>query len=437
MKYEILVLLVAGTLLPAAGPAAAQTALPPARPSADAMPSVRFFFLSDVHSRQPRMERFLEDVAEEHPDLILKGGDFVHDGTEAEFRWAAANRVEVDTPWHVVPGNHDAELRGPFTAPPPALPKFRAFHHRDVRFVLLDNHEEVISEAQFVLLEAELREHAGERIVVVMHVPALVSRKPAALRLRHLSPFQLASPVMREPDQVERFTGLMERYGVLAVLAGHTHFPDHVERGGVHYIVAGAAGGLTPGLGIANEYVDIRLEGREVLFRRVVLREPPRDPVSFVARAFRFYAELNRFNHAELEWSYVPSVSVQLRSALKQTVVGEDEDVALWGAASFERLLGERGRHSFVADIGISAGSRELATHLATGYKVRPLGDFNRNLYVAGAVTANAGMLGAAATAGVGAQFGVGFEWRSFAGEVSRNRATNHHATTFTVGHRF
>jgi predicted phosphodiesterase len=430
-------LLVAGMLFGFAGQATAQSAVGGFQPPAEAAPTLRFFFLSDMHSRHAHLQRFLAEVERERPELILKGGDFLHDATEAEFRRAIAERTGLGVPWHMVRGNHDAELRGPFAGPPSAFPEFRAFTHRDVRFILLDNHEEVLNETQFQRLEAELRAHAGERIVVVMHVPPLVSRKPAAVRLRHLVPFELACPVMRDPEQVERFTGLMERYGVLAVLAGHTHFPDDVERGGVHYVVAGAAGGLTPGLGIANEYLDIRLRGRELEVRRVVLRDPPRDPLRFVARAFRFYAELNHFNHAEQVWNYVPSASVQFRTALKRTETGDDEGPAVWGAAAFERQLGERGRHALFTDVGLSAGSRELATHLAAGYKLRPVGDFNRNLYVGVAAAGNAGMLARTATAGVGAQLGVGLEWRSLTAEASRTWATNHRATSVTFGRRF
>jgi predicted phosphodiesterase len=399
--------------------------------------TVRFFFLADVQSRHASLERFLEHVELERPELVVEGGDFVHDGTEAEFQRAADYRARVATPWYGVRGNHEAELRGPFSAPPPPLPELSAFTHRDVRFILLDNHDGTLSEDLFQRLEAELEAHSGQRIVVVMHVPALVSGKPAALRLRRLVPFPLANPVMTDGWQVRRFTTLMERHRVLAVLAGHTHYPDRVERGGVHYVTAGAAGGLTPGWGIANEYLDIHLVGREVRVRRVVLERPPRNPVSFVARAFRFYANMNRFNHVAQGWNYVPSASVQIRSGLSRTRTRAGESIMLSATASFERLLGGRGREAFFADGGVSAGDRALGAHFAAGYKVRPLGDFNRNLFMAGAATTNGGIFDSSLTGGVGAQLGVGFEWRRLTGEVSWNRATNRRATTVSIGHRF
>jgi predicted phosphodiesterase len=416
--------------------AAPQSATPQAAPPQPAAP-LRFFFVADVHSRHAQLERFLEDVGRERPALVLEGGDFVHDGTAAEFRRAAAYRARVSTPWYGVLGNHDVVLRGPFAAPPAEIPEVQSFSHGAVRFILLDNHDEDLSESQFQWLEAELEAHAGQSMVVVMHVPALVSRKPAAVRLRGLVPFRLESPVMQDSAQVRRFTSLMERHGVVLVLAGHTHYPDRVERGGVEYVTAGAAGGLTPGLGIANEYLDVLLDGRDVRVRRVIIGRPSHDPVSLVVRVFRFYAELNGSNHAAQGWSYVPSASVQVRSSVSRTESDAAETVMVSGTASFERLLGARGRHGFISDVGLSAGSRALTTHLAAGYKLRPVGDYNRNLYVASVATTNAGVLDASPTLGVGAQLGVGFEWRGVTGELSWHRATNLSATAVSIGHRF
>jgi hypothetical protein len=46
-------------------------------------------------------------------------------------------------------------------------------------------------------------------------------------------------------------------------------------------------------------------------------------------------------------------------------------------------------------------------------------------------------MLAATATAGVGAQLGVGFEWRTLTTQVSRDWATNHDALSVSLGRRF
>jgi predicted phosphodiesterase len=422
-----------------AAPSTTRAAQQDPPPPADATPedSVRIFFISDVHSRHAPRASFIEEANARRPDLVLDGGDRVHDGTEAEFRRAVGDMERLEVPWLGVTGNHDAYSRGPFSAAPPALPDFQAVEASGIRVILLDNHREVLAEEQFERLEAELREHQGRRILVVMHVPPLLSREPALTRLRHALPYRLASPVMRDPAQVARFTALMERHGVLAVLAGHSHFTDYSFRGGVHYVVAGAAGGLPPGLRFPNEYLDISIQGRELHMQRIPLRDPPGNPFVLVARAFEFYAELNRFNHAAQGWNYVPSGAVQFKGGLKRLQTRGSENVAMYGAASFERNLGAQGRQAFFSDVGLTSGPAVLTGDLALGYKLRPLGDFNGNLYVATAGIAVGGAQARQTSFGVGARIAGGLEWRSLTAEIGRAYATDHRSTSIGIGGRF
>jgi predicted phosphodiesterase len=402
---------------------------------------VRIILVSDLHSRLRLVDRFIAAANASLPDVIIDGGDIVHDGTESEFRRADADRARLVPPVHAVPGNHDMLLRGPFTGPRPDLPAFATANHGDVRVVLLDNHEGELTEEQFRLLEAELVANAGRRTFIVMHVPPRLGREPFLMRLRHLLPFRLARPTMRDADQVGRFLALMERHRVVAVLTGHSHFHDHQVHGGVHYIVAGAAGGLTPGLGVANEYIELTLDGRDVGVRRVALNRAAGDPVTFIARAFRFYADLNGFNHAEQGWNYVPSASVQLRSALElvkpRRATADHPRIVLAADASFERSLGAAGRQAGVADIGLIAGEQVLAARLMAGWKLRAVGDYNRNVFLSAGGTANAGLLAGRLSAGVGARAGVGIEWHHVTAELGVGRATNQSATAMTIGHRF
>jgi predicted phosphodiesterase len=428
-------LLLAGTIARFASAAAQQG---PA-PGADAPPgdTVRIFFISDLHSRHAPLVRFIDEANAERPDLVLDGGDRVHDGTESEFRRALGERERLEVPWFGVTGNHDAHVRGPSATPHPEEPAFRAVEAAGIRIILLDNHGEVLTEEQFQLLEAELREHQGRRILVVMHVPPMLSREPTFTRLRHALPYRLASPVMRDPAQVARFTALMERHRVLAVLAGHAHFTDYLFRGGVHYVIAGAGGGLTPGLAIPNEYLDLSIQGRELYMRRVPLREAPGNPLTLVARAFEFYVELNRFNHAAQGWNYVPSAGVQFKGGLRRLRTRGSEHVAMYGAASFERNLGEQGRQAFFSDVGLTSGPAVLTADLALGYKLRPVGDFNRNVYAGVAALATGGAQAREASAGVGARLVAGLEWRSLSAEVGHTYATDHRSTSLGLGGRF
>lgn len=407
--------------------------------AATAAAPLRVFFVTDVHSSHDALERLIRDARRARPALILDGGDVVHDGTSSEFRRAMADRDRLDRPWRIAPGNHDVYRAGPFPSPPPRWPAFDAFTCGGVGFVLLDNHEERLTEAQFDRLEAELEARAGQPVVVVLHVPPRVSRLPFMIRLRHLVPFILASPTMTDDAQVDRFTRLMARHRVVAVLAGHAHFHDDQTIDGVRYLVGGTAGGLIPGLAIPHEYLDLTLHGRDLHVRRVRIRDPAGDPVTFVARAYRFFSTLNRFNHDAQGWNYVPSVGVQARVGARSTRPrGNDHvaDAAAVAAVSFERVFGPTGNRGAFTDLGLSAAPRELTAEVATGYKLRPAGDFNRNAFVAAGATANGGMLGGRGSAGLGARLELGVEWRALTVAVRRDWATNHRSTALLLGRR-
>jgi predicted phosphodiesterase len=393
-------------------------ALLPAKPD-DGEP-VRIFFMTDAHSRQTHVERFVADANAARPAVVIDGGDMVHDGSESELRRALDARARLEVPWYLAPGNHDVELRGRFTAPPPAFPGFLAVEHAGIRFLLLDNNAGRITPEQFAQLEAELAAHAGARFVVAMHVPPFITRERGVVPLRHLLPFRLASPVMTDAGEVARFLALMERHDVLAVLVGHAHAFDDTLRGDVRYIVGGTLGGLLPAPGIAHEYVVLTIDGRALDIQRVQIGPPAREPLGLLLSAFRFLAEVNGFNRATQGWRFTPTTSVQVRTGVVRRRAGED-GVALL-LLSFERQLGPVGRLGVSGEAGASGGPRHAAVHLVPGAKLRVLGGFDRNVFAGAALEASAGVLRGRGGLEARGYVAAGVEWHAFTLEVQRRR---------------
>jgi predicted phosphodiesterase len=422
---------------PVQRPAAADTTAAAAGVAGAAPPPFRLFFAADTHSRVGKLDRLVADANLYRPHVVIDGGDIVHDGTEPEFRRAQRALAALEVPWHGVRGNHDAVLRGPFIGAAPQYPEVAAVEVSGWRVILLDNHDGHLDDARFAQLEAELARQAGTPTIVVMHVPPRFGRESTFARLRHLLPYRLQDPVMPNPAQVERFTGLMARHGVAAVLSGHTHRFDHTVFDGVHYIVAGALGGLTPGFGIPGEYLDITIDGGAVGIRRATVRGASYGPVGLTARTFRFYRELNAFNHRELGWNYVPSVSVQLRGGVARLELSDDDVAVASVSVPFERLVDARGRHGFLAEAGLLAGTGEFAPFLSAGYRLRPIGSFERNVYVGAGATGTAGLLAREWTAAAGIQLSAGIEWRHVTLEASRGWLTGHRSAAVILGYRY
>lgn len=404
---------------------------------------VRFFFVSDNHSRTKLLEQLIDLANHEDPDLIIDGGDFTHDGTEAEIKRAYALREKFESPVKMVTGNHDAHLRGPFKEPPPQLPDFQAFDLKGTRFILLDNEDETITEAQFQKLEADLKTqrqaHPNKPIFLAMHVPPKLSKTPLSVKLGKYIPGNLASPMMREPEQVKRLHQLMKEHGVKAVLAGHTHYADELVEDGVRYVTAGSSGGLSPKPGLPKEFLDIRVnQGGEVDIQRVTLK-PGTGVVKYVGEAIDFYRDLNSYNHATVGWKdFYPSANLGYNVGFRRVETEKGASVAATVSGMAERLVGEKG--SVFGTVGVSAGTGDLVDiglQTEVGYRHAIVGDYNKGVYLSGAGTANVGYLHGGVSGGVGAKAAVGVQYKNWRVELGQEWSTNYKAQTLTAGFRF
>lgn len=399
--------------------------------------SLHVVFFSDAHARMPLITKLVDDVNRRQPDLVIDGGDRVHDATAAEFQRTGKALDGIKAPMVAIEGNHELELRGPFETPQTKPPAFQSFDQQGVHFILLDNSDETLTEEQFQQLEQDLEANRGKTTIVAMHVPPVLSKESLTTKLGKVLPMDFASPVMTQPDQIERFMNLMSQYQVSAVLSGHTHKPDLVVRDGVQYVVAGSVGGQTPGLGVGHEYLDIKVADGQVAIERVPLDKPTRNPVTYGYEFFRYFSDLNSANHADIGWSYTPGVSVQLKAGSRISQTSHGASIAGSATAAFENLKPQGGRGGIVGELTAVAGPREFSTELVGAYKYRVLGEFNRNGYVTGGVGLNGGVVAKHLTGGVGARVGLGAEYKALTFEVGHEVATNRRMSFATVGFRF
>ncbi|MBM3271618.1 MAG: metallophosphoesterase family protein [Candidatus Sericytochromatia bacterium] len=410
----------------------------PAAP-ASARPDLRFIFFADTHMGLTLTEKFIKEANAARPDLLIDGGDIVEDGSQAEFDRAYADRARLEAPLHMVTGNHDVLRRGTFTHDPPVLPDFQSFDRKGVHFILLNDEKGRMGEDLFSKLEADLEANKGKTTLIALHVPVFVAKLHGYVKLKDLVPFGTATVSMSDKQEVERFKALMKKYGVAAVLSGHTHAPSQATIDGTQYVVAGAVGGKTPGPGIRHEYLDVAVTGKNVQIRRVPLDRAPGNPLSHAIATGNYIARKNALNHSVLGWdTFIPTTSAETRVGLRHTTTrkGEVSD-AVTVTGEIETSQHPRGLGSFFVEGTAAIGSREASVDVGAGYKRRLVGDFNRNLYVSGAAVANGGVIGNSLTAGVGARAAVGYEVKNWTFQLSHEKATNRDATMFSVGFRF
>jgi 3',5'-cyclic AMP phosphodiesterase CpdA len=208
----------------------------------------------------------------------------------SEFQLLNQTVSQLTVPFVALPGNHDYKHNdiSRFNARFGTAP--RVFDNAGVHFVLIDNADQHISEANFEFLDQDLAANQGKPIVVAMHVPVLWHNTPAGISMLHkLLPGTIAQPKIENANEVGRFTGMMARYHVSLVLAGHTHLGGDYTDSGIPYVVAGAVGGKLLNVGASHEYVDVTIDNGKVSYKHVALDDPTDDVVEVAKNMVEYY----------------------------------------------------------------------------------------------------------------------------------------------------
>lgn len=254
------------------GLAAAATAAGGARaidraPSAP-IESFTFAFFTDVHLRPdlqaPEGARMaMEVINRSGADFAICGGDHILDGLarsrEHILQQYALYRIiekQLRIPVRHVLGNHDVAgvlTQSGMSESDPVYgkalfrdmfdtPTYYRFEHKGVQFIVLDSiqiagrgWEPRIDDEQIAWLQRTLDAHRDMMTIVITHVPLATSIS----NYYPGSESAIFTPVVNNREIIP----LLEQYKVKAVLQGHTHILEDVERHGIHYITGGAVSG--------------------------------------------------------------------------------------------------------------------------------------------------------------------------------------------------
>lgn len=274
-----------------------------------------FAFISDCHIR-PELNAAegcaacFEQISASDLDFVINGGDHIEDALEANRERATmlmnlyerTERRHLRKPVRHVLGNHDC--LGVFAnsgIDPSASdygkqfyidrfgPRYYAFDHKSVHFVVLDsvgltddrNYEGRVDAQQLEWLRADLAaQPKGAHIIVVTHIPlvtAMQCYEPESwLNTPHNWTF------VANGREVLR---ILRDYDVLAVLQGHSHVFEQIHLNGVRFISTGAVAGADwrgSFLGTPEGYSEISISGRhvEARYRTYGFLAPDRQDVS-------------------------------------------------------------------------------------------------------------------------------------------------------------
>lgn len=259
-----------------------------------------FAFLGDCHIR-PELDAdracamCFEQVSASNVDFVIQGGDHIEDALETGRTRATllmdlyqhTEHVHLRKKIYHVLGNHDCLGVFPKSGIDPSAadygkqfyldrfgPRYYAFDHKDVHFVVLDsigltadrNYEGRVDSGQLAWLRSDLAAlPKGTRIIVVTHIPLVTGMQcyepESWLDTPHNWTFVVnGREVLR----------ILQEHDVLAVLQAHSHVCERIELNGISFITTGAVAGADwrgSFLGTPEGYTEITVSGRAVASR--------------------------------------------------------------------------------------------------------------------------------------------------------------------------
>lgn len=256
-----------------------------------------FALLGDCHIR-PELDAVrgctmcFEQVSASPADFVIQNGDHIEDALETPRARATmlmdlyqqTERAHLRKKVHHVLGNHDCLGIFPASGIAPNAPdygkrfytdrfgpRYYAFDHKGVHFVVLDSvgitadrsYEGRVDAEQLAWLQDDLAaQPAGTRIIAVTHIPLVTAMRcyepESWLNTPHNWTYVVnAREVLR----------ILTARRVLAVLQAHSHVYERIELNGMAFITTGAVAGADwrgAFLGTPEGYTEISVAGRTV-----------------------------------------------------------------------------------------------------------------------------------------------------------------------------
>ena len=236
----------------------------PVKPSSTG--SFTFAFFTDVHI-EPEMDApqgtalAMEAINSSDAEFAICGGDHVFDALKAhkeriieQYQLYAEAETAMRLPvWHVL-GNHDvAGLETGMSSHDVIFgkamfekvfntPTYYSFQHKGVNFIVLDS---IIIKGrdwfpgididQAAWLERVLQATANMPSIIISHVPFSTSMATYAPGSNN----KVYDPIVNSDVMIP----ILEQYNVIALLQGHTHIVENVNRHGIQYLTGGAVCG--------------------------------------------------------------------------------------------------------------------------------------------------------------------------------------------------
>jgi len=174
--------------------------------------------ISDLHYSKSWMflhdmlDRCIAMVNEENPDVVIVTGDVTDYGLRDEFEGVRKELDRIESPYLIVPGNHDSRHEGYRKFEELFGKRFFTKDIGDYRFIGLDSSEPDIDEGHIGRAQLEwLRQQLSPRSIVFLH--------------HHLVPIPYTGRERNVLADAGEVLKILDLHDVPLVLSGHKHVP--------------------------------------------------------------------------------------------------------------------------------------------------------------------------------------------------------------------
>ncbi|TDP53276.1 calcineurin-like phosphoesterase family protein [Bacteriovorax stolpii] len=243
-------------------------------------PDYTFGFISDTQQYKDRHEAIAQVIAYHHSmdplQFLINGGDVVQNGQKDEQEWIeyflGGKAYLMDVPQIAAIGNHDYRGHKIDYALPKFFQKYMRWEGSPANgnlFFEMPGFQLVIwnsnvgdlksdeEDQMWTWLEQKMQaaQKSNTPLIFVTHFPVYSSS------LNKFTSFAVMK--LRR-----KLVPMVEKYGVKLVLSGHTHMYERSFKDGVHYLVAGPAGGRVNKPTFKNPYVQ-KFDSNALTFTKV------------------------------------------------------------------------------------------------------------------------------------------------------------------------
>ncbi len=220
-------------------------------------------FGSSSHFNEEALQAVKDEVYSERYDALIHSGDVTQSGSSSEYEAAQRFFENVQMPYVVTAGNHDArsggqELFGKYVGAPQGVRELDDGVIIYVNSAAPDKNEGRLGQVKFNMIREALHEYHEKNLKIVVFHHHIVPT-PRAGRERNV--------LANAGDLLELFL----RFDVDLVLSGHRHYPNVYQVENTVIVNAGTVSGAKTRFGDVNSYnvIDVEPDCIEVTTQRL------------------------------------------------------------------------------------------------------------------------------------------------------------------------